>query len=572
MGIEHLQSTLDVEIHQLSDAGRKEENQDAIGARVPDGSLLAAKGFALVIADGVSAAEAAREASQASVTGFLTDYFSTPDTWSVKRSALKVMQSLNRWLYGQGQSHIQGRGFLTTFSALIIKSNTVHIFHVGDSRIYRFRHQQLELLTTDHTRHLSKKQFYLSRAMGADATLDIDYRCLDLQAGDCFLLTTDGIHDVLPNRMLHQSLRELPRSDIPQYLINKALDAGSSDNLSCQIAYIPQLQSVSDQEAFKALSELPFPPDLDVGNRLDGYEVIRLLHASERSQLYLVKDVNGRRWAMKTPSVNYQDDPAYIERFVLEEWIASRMRSTNIVRAITPVQRQFLYYLTEYIPGQTLEQVIHERSPLDVKDAIAITEQTAKALRALHQKETLHQDIKPANIIISKQGAVLIDFGSCLVAGIEEISAPFQRDSALGTAEYSAPEYRYQGPRSERSDQFSLAVITYEMMTGHHPYGAGYTKAKSLSDFIKLNYQSATHHNPLVPLWLDGALNKALSIKPEHRYEVLSEFLFDLKQPNPNFNRINQSSLLDRNPLRFWQSLAAIQVLIILALIYFLID
>ncbi|MDX1474517.1 MAG: hypothetical protein R3309_10125, partial [Reinekea sp.] len=110
MTLNHLKNATLVDIYQRSEAGQKNENQDAIGARIPQGSVHTVKGIALVIADGVSAAEAAQEASQASVTGFLTDYFSTPDTWSVKKSALKVLQSLNRWLYGQSQSHIQGRG------------------------------------------------------------------------------------------------------------------------------------------------------------------------------------------------------------------------------------------------------------------------------------------------------------------------------------------------------------------------------------------------------------------------------------------------------------------------------
>jgi protein phosphatase len=567
MTIHHLKTEADVEIFQLSDAGKKLENQDAIGARVPEGSLLTSKGYALVIADGVSAAEAAQEASQACVTGFLTDYFSTPDSWSVKKSALKVLQSLNRWLYGQSQSHIQGRGFLTTFSVLIIKSNTAHIFHVGDSRIYRQRDNSLEQLTTDHTRHMSGKQYYLARAMGADLSLDIDYRTENIQQGDRFLLTTDGIHDVLSYKELNHSLTAHHPNALPSKLLDVALKRGSLDNISCQLAVVNHVQRISDQDSYKALRELPFPPDLSVGNKIDGFTVKRLIQASERSQLYLVESVDGLQCVMKTPSINYEDDPAYIERFVLEEWIGSRVSSPNIVRTINPTQRKFLYYLTHYVPGPTLENLITERGKLEISDAVEITEQLVKALRALHRKETLHQDLKPGNIIISKTGAVLIDFGSCLVAGIDEIQSPFQREIALGTAEYSAPEYRYGGKRSEKSDQFSLAVVLYEMLTGEQPYGEKYEQANSLIDFQRLNYRPAMLKNPMVPLWLDGAIEKALSINTTLRYESLSEFIYDLKNPNSRFITTKELPWVEKNPVQFWRSVSIIQFMIILTLL-----
>ncbi len=567
MTLNHLKNATLVDIYQRSEAGQKNENQDAIGARIPQGSVHTVKGIALVIADGVSAAEAAQEASQASVTGFLTDYFSTPDTWSVKKSALKVLQSLNRWLYGQSQSHIQGRGYLTTLSVLIIKSNSAHIFHVGDTRIYRLRNNQLEQLTNDHARHLSGNQYYLSRALGADLSLDIDYRVEEVQQNDRFLLTTDGIHDVLSTRELEEITANENLECIPDELHRLALQKGSTDNLSSQVVHIHTLQDVSAPDAYKALRELPFPPDLNTDMVIDGLRVIRLLQDSERSQLYLVEDTQRQLCVMKTPSKNYLDDPAYIERFVMEEWIGSRVSSPNIVKTIAPVQRKFLYYLTRYIPGPTLEAVIKQRGRLDIADAIDITEQLVKALRALHRKETLHQDLKPANIIISATGAVLIDFGSCLVAGIDEIQAPFAREVALGTAEYSAPEYRYGGPRSEKSDQFSLAVVLYEMLTGKLPFGMAYEKATTLPDFRKLTYQSAAHHNPMVPIWLDTSLKKSLNINPDLRYASLSEFVFDLKHPNTQMSSNTSSPLLETHPVQVWQTISAALFAIIVALL-----
>lgn len=567
--MKHLDSAADVDIFQTSRAGVKPENQDTIGARVPEGALLAAKGLAMVIADGVSDAPAAQEASQACVTGFLTDYFATPDSWSVKTSAVTVIQSLNRWLHGQGQSALGGRGHLTTLTVLIIKSNAVHIFHVGDTRVYRFRHNNMELLTRDHSQVLSPKRTYLSRAVGADLSLDVDYRLESLQADDVFMLTSDGIHDTLSNRILNQVVSTTSLSDVPEKLCETALAQGSTDNVSCQIIRINQLQKVTAVDAYRALKELPFPPLLSSGHRVDGYQVIRELKASERSQLYLVEDDRRRRFVMKTPSENYSDDLAYIERFVLEEWIGCRVRNAHVIKVHQPYNRTCLYTLTDYIQGPTLAELIAQRAPLDIRDAVELIEQIGKALQAMHRKETLHQDIKPDNIIIAQQGAVLIDFGSCRVAGIEETEVPFQRLSALGTVDYAAPEYHYPARRSERSDQFSLAVVLYEMLTGHHPYGAKFSNAKSQTSMEQLSYRSATEFNPLVPPWLDATLHKALSIQPEQRYEALSEFIYDLHHPNPHLRM--PTPLMAKHPLRTWQAIVALQTGIILLLCYLLI-
>lgn len=110
--MEHLQSSLRIRFAQLSEAGRKPENQDTVGARLPEGQTLTTKGIAIAIADGVSSSAAAREASQTAITGFLTDYYATPDTWRTQQSAVRVIQSLNASLWGRSQNSIYGEGYL----------------------------------------------------------------------------------------------------------------------------------------------------------------------------------------------------------------------------------------------------------------------------------------------------------------------------------------------------------------------------------------------------------------------------------------------------------------------------
>ncbi|WP_111642912.1 bifunctional protein-serine/threonine kinase/phosphatase [Marinimicrobium alkaliphilum] len=557
--MQHLQSRLRVRFAQQSDAGRKSENQDTVGARLPDDALLTSKGIAVAVADGVSSSAAAREASQTAITGFLTDYYATPDTWSTRQSAERVIRSLNNSLWGLSQNSVYGEGYLTTFSALILKGSSASIFHIGDTRVYRLRENDLELLTRDHNQRIDRDTVYLSRALGADPALEIDVFTCELQAGDRFVLTSDGIHDTLSASDFLGLVRNLTSPDeLVAQAVAEALDAGSEDNLSIQVVDIDALGIPTEHSAMQVLSQLPFPPLLQVGDTLDGLTVQKVLHESNRSQVYQVTDEQGQRLVMKTPSPLYSDDPAYIERFAMEAWIGARIHSPNVVRVIQPPRaRACLYYLTDYVPGQTLGEVIKERRQLAIPDAVQLIEQLVRGIRAFHRKETLHQDIKPDNIVLGRQGPVIIDFGSCWVAGVEEIGAPFVRDRILGTLDYSAPEYRYGGKVGPRSDQFSLAVLLYEMLTGKRPYGDAYSKAMDVKAFQRLRYIPASRHNPLIPQWLDKALEKALSIHPGSRYSALSEWLTDIKRPNPHWVSSGAQPLLERNPLRFWQLLAA---------------
>lgn len=566
--MDHIQSSLQISFAQKSDAGRKPENQDTVGARIPEGSALTTKGIAIAIADGVSSSMAARDASQTAITGFLNDYYATPDTWRTPQSAMRVIQSLNSSLWGRSQNSIYGEGYLTTFSALILKGDTGFIFHVGDTRVYRLRGANLELLTRDHTQRIDKHTTHLSRAMGADPYLEVDMHSLELQNGDLFILSSDGIHEAIPPQefksLLLNSTQPAQSNKHPEDLdrladevLRQALQCGSDDNISIQLVRINNLGTSGQDDAMQVLSRLPFPPILSPGQSIDGLLVKKILHESTRSQVYLVENGKKQLMVMKTPSVLYQDDKAYIERFVMEAWIGARIHSTGVVRIIpTPESRSCLYYLTEYIPGQTLTQLLKERGFLSISDAVELIEGLIRGIRAFHRKDTLHQDLKPDNIVIGAKGPVIVDFGSCWVAGVQEMGTPITRDLILGTLDYSAPEYRYGGRTGPTSDQFSLAALLYEMLTGKLPYGSGYSKAMDLKSFQRLTYISAMKHNPLVPYWLDKALEKALSIHPNSRYDALSEWLQDLKRPNPGWLSPRSQPLLERSPDKVWKFLA----------------
>lgn len=571
----HLGSKLAFTLGQASTAGIKAQNEDAIGMRIPEGMLLDTKGAVAIIADGVSAAEAGKEASETCVRNFLADYFSTPDTWTVKKSTTQVLVALNRWLFSRGQHFRDAqKGFVSTLSCIIFKSHSAHIFHVGDSRIYRFRAGVLEQLTRDHRTVINAEQSYLVRAMGLDVSLDVDCKTIDLEEKDIFLLSTDGLHDFVSDEQLSHFLQaggddyEL----LSQQLLALAAANQSDDNISCQLLRIDSLPAQNINDACQKLGALPFPPHLISGMEIDGYRVEKELHASSRSQVYLVRDLESNQLlCMKTPSINFCDDPAYIERFILEAWIGSRIHNAHVVKVIAPNKpKSCLYYLMEYIDGETLNHWIKKNPLPSVQTVIYMVEQICKGLRAFHRRETLHQDLRPANIMVDRHGEIkIIDFGSCLVKGIAEISSPIARENILGTAEYSAPETILAGKSDEKSDVFSLAVIVFEMLTGSAPFDGKLASCRTERAYLNTRYTSTYELNPLVPFWVDGAIRKGLRYDLERRHADVSEFLHELQHPNPKYKQHYRALLLEKNPLRFWQGLSAILFVALCVSLYF---
>ncbi|MDH3326348.1 MAG: bifunctional protein-serine/threonine kinase/phosphatase [Gammaproteobacteria bacterium] len=565
-------SKLSVIAGQYSEKGIKEANEDSCAIRVPDEPLLTSKGIVVAIADGVSSSLAGREASESCIRSLVSDYYSTSETWTVRTSCQKVLGAINRWLYGQSQNvHHSKHGMLTTLSAVIIKSTTAHLFHVGDSRIYRLRNGEFERLTRDHHRWAGDQKSFLSRAMGADVNIEIDYRSLDVEPDDLFFLSTDGVHEFVRT----QNLIDLITTDYDnperatKEIVKKALENGSNDNVTCQICRVENLPDLDEEEFYRQLTELPFPPPLEEGMILDGYKIVREIHASTRTQVYLATDQdNGNKVILKTPSVNFEDDPIYIEGFLNEEWAGKRINNPHVLKIKeSSRQRKFLYYVTEFIDGMTLREWITDNPLPNIAEVRHILTQIIAGVRAFQRQEMVHQDLKPENIMIDSQGTVkIVDFGSTKIAGIQEITKPIERNQLLGTLDYAAPEYFQGESGTHQSDIYSIAVITYEMLCGKLPYGESLS-AKKLK---RVRYQPARQINQNIPTWIDGALEKGVLLDPVRRYQTLSEFLFDLTKPNPELARFGGKSIMEKNPVAFWKGLTIFLFISNIFLLYML--
>jgi serine/threonine protein phosphatase PrpC len=473
---------LTLSVGQHTDRGRKAVNQDCHGVVIPRAPLAATKGAALALADGISSSAVSHVARATAVAAFLDDYYATADAWSVRTSAEKVLAAVNAWLYAQtrqGQDRAdQDCGHVCTFSALVIKSNTAHLFHVGDARIYRVhagaQGASLEQLTTDHRVWVSPERSYLSRALGVQDRIEFDYRAVALEAGDLFMLATDGVYEHVSGADVHAALKDAPDLDAAACrLVQRALANGSADNLTVQLVRIESLQAREASELLRQMAGLPLPPLLAPRAELDGYRIVREVHGSSRSHVYLAEDPDsGAQVILKMPSIDLAGDRAYMERFVMEEWIMGRVRSPHVVKPAPARRRSHVYVAAEYIEGVTLAQWLRSQ-PRPGLDAVRrIVDQVAKGLRAFHRLEMLHQDVRPENVMIDAAGnARIIDFGSVSVAGVVEMASHDEDWTLQGAALYAAPEYFLGERGTVRSDVFALGVLTYFMLTGELPYG-----------------------------------------------------------------------------------------------------
>lgn len=566
-----------ISIGQHSDKGRKETNQDFHGVLIPEPPTLGLKGIAVALADGISTSSVSRVAAEAAVKSFLTDYYCTSDSWSVKTSAQRVIAASNAWLHSQTlrsrNPYDKDKGYVCTLSVVVLKGVTAHIFHIGDSRVYRVAGSGLEQLTEDHRITVSSQQSYLGRALGIGHQVEIDYRKVPLAKGDILVLATDGVYEHLTPRLLTRAIRE-NAGDLDtaaRSIVTSALENGSADNLTIQIVRIDDLPDAEAADAVDTVMDLPLPPLPEPRTIFDGYRILRKLHASSRSHIYLAVDTeDDSKVVLKLPSIDLREDKAYLRRFMLEEWVARRIDSANVLKPRTRTRsKNYVYIAMEHIEGQTLTQWMIDNPKPHIETVREIVEQIAKGLRAFHRREMLHQDLRPDNIMIDRAGVVkIIDFGSVRVAGVAEARPRTESEEILGTAQYTAPEYFTGGAASNRSDIFSLGVIAYQMLTGQLPYGAGIARAPTLRQMRKLAYRSARTVNEDVPPWIDGALHRAVELDPDRRYEVLSEFLQDLRQPSPKFTNAHPQPLIERYPLQFWQGVSALLFVINIVLLF----
>ncbi|RHW77447.1 bifunctional protein-serine/threonine kinase/phosphatase [Colwellia sp. RSH04] len=564
-------ASLEVTFGGYSCKGEKAENQDAFALKVNQGQSLELKGHVAVIADGVSSANQAARASQMSVCHFIDEYLATPDTWSVHKSASKVIASLNNWLFSQQVvSDINGelQQWFSTFSAVVLKGNRCHLFHVGDCQVAKVNGDGYQVLTREH----ATAGGILNRALGAATHIEIDASTSALAIGDIIMLSCDGVYQFVKPRQIRELLKST--ADLEQAskaITTLASKQGSLDNLTCLLIKIEQLPKEQFSELVFNRTQQVIPPALKVGVSLDHFEILDILEQTARSHVYLAKDNQAQRLVvLKMPSLNFSDDKEYLANFIKEGWLGEKLFHPSIMQ-IFPwrMRSRFLYHVCEYVDGQTLAAWLNENPKPSFAKVCAIAEQIVTCLRVFQRHDVVHSDIKLDNFMIDEHSRIkLIDFGSCDVGALVD-EKNNQYNQPLGTISYSAPELFYGHRSNHQSELFSVAVVVYQLLTNQLPFGELSRIEQVPKQFNLWRYRPVTSYRKDLPTWLDMVLSKGLSADPSSRYQHYSEFIGDLNNRNKG-NVLQQAKqpLIERDPVKFWQGVSALLMLVLLVQLF----
>lgn len=562
-------SCLQASLGYSSLTGPRPRNEDFCGAVTPEGPELDAKGILAVVADGLGGHANGREASEYTVRGLLSDYYATPDTWAVNKALDTVISALNRWLVSHAARTRETAGMATTLSAIVLRGRRYYLAHVGDSRIYRLRAGKLEQLSTDHVWEHPELKNVLSRAVGLDAHLSVDYADGELEAGDVFALMSDGVWCQLGDRKIADILRaESDPQDAAARLAMSAEDSGSQDNCTALIVRIDALPADKLRDNIARLHRLPLPPKLKLGQTLDGLTVEAVLHESIATLLYRVRDSHGHARVLKTLRPEH-DDAESAAALAHEEWLARRVNDAWFPQVIPHPERSHLYYLMSWHEGATLKARLDNGHRFGSGEIADLGERILKGVAGLHRLSIVHRDIKPDNLHLDAEGRLrILDLG----VAASDASADGQKFGEInnpGTPSYMAPEL--YGPKTvaanEQTDLYAVGVTLYELLTRKYPYG-------EIEPFQNPKFGDPvppTRYRPDTPEWLEAILLKAVAREPKARFETAEEFLLALERgARRPLNMPRKSPLLERDPQMGLKLLALGSLVANILLVYLL--
>lgn len=559
--------TLKISIGESSLTGPRDRNEDYVGIVTPSDSVLSTKGALFAVADGVSGNVGGREAAEMTVRTVSADYYATPDTWLTQMSLDKVITAANRWVLAQASSNKQMAGMATTLSLMVLKGQRYVMAHVGDTRIYRLRHQQLTQLSTDHVWDRPDMRHVLKRAIGLDHHLSVDYTEGLLEVGDVFAMMSDGVWEPLGQQAIHEGLMKFDNPKlIAEHLTKLALNRRGQDNATALVIRVEEVGVDGINDLISDAKHLSVPPKLSIGAHLDGFEVLDILHDSRVSLLYKVRNQNHQLFVLKTLQPVLSNDSDSCQALLNEEWLAKRVVSQYLpqVLPLTTEQRHHLYYVMTWHEGATLQQRIDSGHHLTVNGVAKIGADLMRGLSILHRLNIVHRDIKPANIHMgSDQRLRILDLG---VALSPNIAMPETMENP-GTPSFMAPELFKGETASVASDVYAAGVTLYYLLTRKYPYG-------EIEPFQTPRFGEPTRptrYRPEIPSWLENIILKAIAHDLDKRFETADEMLHALEHGELKPLTVQRTPLIARARLMKWQWLAIFSMMLNFLLIYLLV-
>ena len=555
---------LKVAVGYASLTGPRERNEDFCGVATPDGQELENKGILAAVADGIGGHKGGREAAEYTVRGLLADYFATPDTWGVPRAIETVTTALNRWVIAEASRNAELAGMATTLSALVLRGRRFYTAHIGDSRIYRLQGGILQPLTVDHTWEHPELNNVLSRAIGLDPRVLMDFADGELAVDDRFLLVSDGIWGVLPDALMAEVLLDHPEPRAAAAALSSlALAHGGHDNASAVVVDVLLLPAASLRDSLESEAGLPLPRRLKPGQEIDGLRVEEVLHDSRETLLYrVINPRNGQQLVLKTLQPDMVGDQGATAALLMEEWRARRVVSSFFPQVVPVDQKSCLYYLMTWHAGATLQNRLDNDQHFPVGEVVRLGVALLKAIATLHRLDIVHRDIKTDNIHLGQDGVLrVLDLGVAISLGERKADDSIGQ---AGTPSYMAPEL-FDHPEPQFGyDLYAAGVTLYHLLTRKYPYGE--IEAFQTPKFTEP--ARPTRWRTEIPGWLENILLKAVAKEAKDRFETPEEFLLALERGAVRpISAPSRQPLAQRNPLRTWKIVAAVSWVVNLLLL-----
>ncbi len=595
--------SFDIDIGHASARGPREINEDFAAAQAPT-PADAAMGWIAALADGVSGGGAGLLAAQTSVMSLVEDYFSAPPTWDTTVALDRLIRAQNTWLAEHNRRRAWARDAgtaLTTLTAVVLRGHSLTVAHVGDSRAWLLRGGELSQLTQDHVRASLDMLGNITRALGLDEHVQVDFGQHELEVGDVIVLTSDGVHGPLSRKRLRGLLMAEPDAGVPaatearpsaqglsEILVREALASGGRDNATALVLRVKGLAAGRFDDVLGAARSLPLPPRLNVGAVLDGFAITALVADTGVHRLYQAREVaSGELVALKLLHESRASDMEERAMLAHEAWLGVRLterqsigQASGFVRVRELRAPSAFYVVFDWHAGHTLQLILEAPKaavatapvataataitlPGIISAAIAITQ----ALGRLHRAGVVHRDIKPGNLHLGTDGQWrILDLGAA-VSGREPRA---QRTLHAGTPSYMNPEQWAEppAPADARSDLYALGVCLYQWLGGHLPYGEiePYQTGRFRRDPLPLSRQ-----RPELPIWLDHIVCKAVALDAKQRFETAEELLLALQRGAARpLNATPATPLALRDPAMLWRVGFAVSVLFNLLLIVWL--
>ena len=490
-----------------------------------------------IVCDGVGSADEGAEAAKRTVQYLMNNLKKRPKTWSLEKSILTFIKSINEILYKESQINYERSELVTTLTIVVIEGNRLYGANVGDSRVYLQRENRLNQLSQDHAMDEVGYENVLTQAIGIELHVAPYYFENSIQKDDKILLCSDGLYNIMNEDSLEKGIAFGAHS-----LVKKASKLMKDDLPDDTTAVVLEILDANELDDLKQ-QKLIIPESLKQGDTIDGYTLTKSLVQNDRTWLAHKKT---KDYVVKFTPKEAIDDSSVLDLFVKEAWNAKRLKATFFPKAVIPKNRTHRYYVMQLFEGEDLQKyLLHKKLSIDA--GVELGKNLLKMSQYLLKYDLVHGDIKPENIMLLEDEDEnieykIIDFGS-----ITEI---FSNNTRAGTPSFLSPE-RFEGEAiSESSELFSVGVTLYLSLTGKYPYG-------DIEPFQNPLFKTAkkpSHYNKNIPDWLDSVILRSIAIDKEQRYEHYSEMNYELQYPQkvkPYFSK--DSTLIERNPVLFYR-------------------